>query len=293
MKIDDRRLFAYPVLAEGRDDYRTCKFSTVLNYFFDAADNLVLEVNLSTDCAEMKELISGGDAEYLLHIECPATVYRKSFNRSLENFSCKIPLSLVKENIHCAAFIVLRKDIKTFSCKDWNEDFDWLSFDLPKGSVLAYQNFSPLMIPDDPRIFKNVASIFDIYKRIAESEPFEIDLSKDKIKIGLNAKDYSAYVKYRSNPNMQPILNAMIILPTLVYVFAELKAYDDFEEVYGDKAWFRSLAASYRRKKINFVEHVTAEKNTSIKLAQEVMNLPLTKALENLSFICEDIAEDS
>ena len=27
MKIDDRRLFTYPVLAAGRDDYKTCKYN--------------------------------------------------------------------------------------------------------------------------------------------------------------------------------------------------------------------------------------------------------------------------
>lgn len=286
MQIKDDRLFTYPVLAEGRDDYKTCKFSAEMKRSPDA-NNLVLEITFSTDCAEIKKLIADGDAEYLLHVECPTTLYRESFNRSSENLSCKIPLSLLKENVYCVAFIVLRRDIKNFRCKDWNADFEWLSFDLQKGSVLAYQNLPSLKIPDDPRIFKNVASIFVIYKRVAESEPFEIDLSKDKIKIGLNAKDYAAYVKYRSNPNMQPILNAMIILPALVYVFAELQAYDDLEEDYGDKAWFRSLKKNY----VNFDEHL--EENTSIELAQEVMRLPLTRALENLSLICEDTAEDS
>ena len=291
MQIKDDRLFTYPVLAEGRDDYRTCKFSAEMKHS-NETNNLVLEINFSTDCAEIKELIANGDAEYLLHVECPTTIYRASFNRSFENLSCKIPLSLLKETVYCVAFIVLCRDIKNFRCKDWNADFEWLSFDLQKGSVLAYQNLPSLKIPDDPRIFKNVASIFSIYKRVVESEPFEIDLSQDKIKIGLSAKDYAEYIKYRSNPQMQPILNAMIILPTLVYVFEQLKAdTDDFEtfENYGDKAWFRSLKKNY----VNFVEHVIADENTSIKLAQEVMNLPITKALENISFICEETAEDS
>ena len=291
MKINASRLFTHPVLAEGRDDYRTCEFAANLKYFFDAADNLVLEIDCRTDCAEIKQLIASGDAEYLLHVECPQTNYREKITRYSEKFSHKVSLSRVKENIHCVAFIVLHKDIKAFSCADWNGDFDGLSFDLQKGSVLAYQNFQPLPLPDDPNIFKNVGSIFSIYKKIG-ADAFEVDMDSEKIKIALSEKDYALYRRYCSKPEMQPILNAMIILPALIYVFEDLKADEDFE-TYGDKAWFLSLAAAYRRKKINFAEHIIKAENTSIKLAQEVMNLPLTKALENIVRICDETAEDS
>lgn len=107
MRIDDRRLFPYPVLTARRDDYKTCKFTAELKPSFEAADNLILDVDFSTDCAEIKNLIAEGDAEYLLHVECPATI----------------------ERLYLVAFIVLRRDVKNFSCKDWNEDFDWLSFE--------------------------------------------------------------------------------------------------------------------------------------------------------------------
>lgn len=291
MKIDNRRLFTYPVLAEERNDYKTCRFTAELGISSDVASNIVFNFNFSTDCAEIKNLIIKGDAEYLFHLECPATIYREVFRSSIENFSCKIPRDRVKKEINCVGMIMLRRDIKNFQCADWNEDFGGINFNLPKGSVLAYKNLPTLKVNEDAHIFKNVASIFSIYKRIVEDKPFEIDLEQDKIKIGLSAKDYLLYRRHCSNPKMQPILNAMIILPALVYVFEELKADDDFE-IYGRKAWFLSLKAAYRRKKINFVEHILKDENTSIKLAQEVMNLPLTKALENIALISEDAAED-
>ena len=59
-----------------------------------------------------------------------------------------------------------------------------------------------------------------------------------------------------------------------------------WRENYGDKAWLLSLKTAYSRKNINFDTYICAEENTSLKLAQEVMNLPITKALKN-------IAEDS
>ena len=283
MKIDSRRLFTYPVLANGRDDYKTCKFTAEINPSSDAANNIRFEISCRTDCAEINRLIANGDAEYLLHVECPSTIYRKVTMSSFENFSCTIPLACVKKEIDIIAFIVACRDVKDFFCGDWNEDFSGLNFSLPKSSPLAYQKFQPMILPDDENIFKNVASIFSVYQRaVDDNEPFDVRLSDEKIKIGLNAKDYDLYRRYCPTPTLQPILNAMIILPVLVYVFDELKLEGSFE-LYGAKGWFLSLKAAYRRRKINFEEYILRDENTSIKLAQEVMNLPITRALESIA----------
>ena len=292
MKIDDRRIFTYPVLADGREDYKTCSFLAEMKNSFDPANNIVIELNFLTDCAEINNAVDRGDAEYIFHVECPATLYREIFSSNSNVFSCKIPRDSVKKEINCAAMIVLRRDIKNFFCADWSEDFGKINFNLPKGSVLAYQNLPTLKLNEDPNIFKNVASIFSVYRRAVDGEPCEVNLEQDKIKIGLNSKDYDLYRRYCANPNFQPILHAMIIFPALVYIFEELKDDNDFE-IYGEKAWFRSLTVAYRRKKINFAEYILEDENSSIKLAQEVMNLPITKALENISQVYDEVAEDS
>ena len=289
MQIDFRRLYTHPVLAAGRDDYKTCTFAAQIKHLI-IAGNLILNVTFRTDCAEMERLIAEGDATYILHAECAATICREIFTSAAENFTCTIPTDRIKQHLDCMAFIALTRDVENFSCADWNDDFKGLTFDLQKGSVLAYQNFQPLKIADDQNIFKNVTSIFSVYRRAAEGEPFEVDLSQDKIKIGLSSGDYQIYRRYCSRPDMQPILNAMIILPALVYVFEELKTADAFE-IYGAKGWFQSLKAAYRRRKIdNFAEHIAKDENTSIILAQDAMNLPITKALAGVALIS---AEDS
>ena len=288
MKIERRRLFPYPVLAEERDDYKTCKFSAAVKLSNDAAGNLVFDVNLSTDCAELNRLIAGGDAEFLFHVECPTTIYRKVFTHAVGDFVCKIPLTHVKEKLYLVAFIILRRSVKNFSCDDWNEDFDGLSFDLQRGNILAYQNFEPLGLPEDPNLFKNVGSIFSVCKLLDDDKPFEFDLTTQKIRIYLNSKDYSLYRRYCENPSMQPILNALIILPVLVSVFDDLK--QDLQEHESD-AWFLSLKAAYRRRNLDFVKMLDSEK--SLKLAQEVMSAPLTQALKSIAAAFDDSAEDS
>lgn len=289
MKIELRRLFTYPVLAEGRDDYKTCKFFAEAQPSInaDATGNLIFAVKLSTDCAALNQLIARGDAEYLFHVECPTTIYRQVFKHSVGEFVCKIPLTHVKDKLNYTAFIVLRRDAKNFSCADWNDEFDGLTFDLEAGSILAYENFKPLTLAEDPNLFKNVGSIFSIYKKLGD-EPFDFDLTPQKIRIGLNAKDYALYRRYCENPSMQPILNAMIILPMLVAVFDELK--DDLQEHESD-AWFVSLQAAYKRRNLNFVDVLETE--DALTLAQEVMGSPITQALKSISIAFDDAAEDS
>ena len=289
MKINVDRLYTYPVLADGRDDYKTCKFSAEVKISADAANNLILNANFSTDCAELNRLIANGDAEYLLHAECPSTCYRKIFPSAAENFSCKIPLTHVKDKLNCMAFIVLRRDVEKFFFEDWNEDFAEFRFDLQKGSILAYKNFKSLPLPDDQNIFKNVSSIFSVYKKIDDITPFEFDMTSEKIKIGLNAKDYALYCRYCANPTLQPIMNAMIILPVLVAVFNELKLED--AQDHSSDAWLLSLQAAYRRRRKDFNELLYSE--DEIKLAQEVMGLPISKALNSIAIAFDDTAEDS
>lgn len=288
MKIESRRLFTYPVLAEDRDDYKTCKFSATAKYSYasDATGDLTFDVNLSTDCAEINRLLARGDAEYLLHVECPATIFRRVFTQALGKFVSKIPLSLVKDKIFLATFIVLRRDVKNFSCADWNEDFDGLTFDLPKGSILAYENFPSFTLAEDPNLFRNAGSIFSVYRRLDDDAPFTFEMTEQKIKIGLNSKDFELYRRYCENPSLQPILNAMIILPVLVALFNDLK--QDVQEHDSD-AWFLSLSKAYARKKFDFKDLLAEE--DSLALAQKVMGLPLTKSLKNISL--DDAAEDS
>lgn len=287
MRIDFRRLFTYPVLAEGRDDYKTCRFFAEAQQSTDAAGNLLLNVKLSTDCAALNRLIVRGDAEFLFHVECPATIYRQAFKRSVGEFVCTIPLTHVKDKLNCVAFIVLRRDVKYFFCADWNDDFDGQTFDLEEGTILAYDNLKPLTLAEDPNLFKNVGSIFSVYKKLGDA-PLDFDLTEQKIRIGLNARDYALYRRYRDNPSMQPILNAMIILPVLISVFDELK--QNVQEHESD-AWFLSLAAAYKRRSLNFVD--VLKSTDALTLAQAVMGSPITQALKSIALAFDDAAEDS
>ena len=97
---------------------------------------------------------------------------------------------------------------------------------------------------------------------------------------------------YSQTAELQSIFHTMIILPALVYVFEELKI-DGGEETYHNKEWFLALEKSYKKRGINFMEEVLDTEKTSYQLAQEAMELPISKALNQIPLLYNNSEEDS
>lgn len=83
----------------------------------------------------------------------------------------------------------------------------------------------------------------------------------------------------------------MLILPALVYVFEELKQ-ENGEELYRNKEWFLALEKSYAKRGISLMDEVLNSDKESYQLAQEAMELPISKALNQIPAFFDTIEED-
>ena len=97
---------------------------------------------------------------------------------------------------------------------------------------------------------------------------------------------------YSTKTELQALFHSMLILPALVYVFEELRQ-EGGEETYHNKEWFLSLEKSYSKRGVVFMEEVLNTEKTSYQLAQEAMELPLSKALNQIPAFYETTEEDS
>ena len=84
----------------------------------------------------------------------------------------------------------------------------------------------------------------------------------------------------------------MLVLPALVYVFEELKQ-DGGEETYHHKEWFVALEKAYAKRGVEFMDEVLNPEKTSYQLAQEAMELPLSKAFDQIPAFFDATEEDS
>ncbi|MBR4026853.1 MAG: hypothetical protein IKJ01_04765 [Lachnospiraceae bacterium] len=289
------RLYTYPILNQDKDDYKTSKFEVTVSKENSTVSSLDLKFKFTLINKEIRNLmLFDKSAEYVVHIECPTTSFRTIVTGDVSGeFSYQIPYKELNGKVEIVAFVLATKEIKNFSSIDWNEDFQGLTFDIPKGGILAFENLDDLMIIKDDQDLMNASSIFSIYKRNTdESKPAVVELNSPKIKIGLCTKEYNLYNKYAGMEETRILVNSLIVLPALVYVFEELRQ-EDNEETYKERLWYISLVRAYRKKGINLREVLMDETKTSYECAQEAMDLAINLALEGLEEIFTTSEGDS
>lgn len=286
------RLFTYPVLSEEKNDYQESVFEVKFDNYMDGVNTLKLSFDITMTCPEIEQLILEGKAEYVIHLECSTTAYREALRSISKHIEHEVPINRITGSFDAVAFVIVKKNIANFVCSDWDEDFFGLSFNLTQGNILAYQNLDGLDITKDFEEFTSANSIFTVYKRLTDDDkPAEVNLESSKIRIGLCSKDYDIYSSYAKKSELQSVFHAMLVLPTLVFVFEELKQEGGYEQ-YHSRDWFMALEKSYGKRGINFMEEVLTSDKNSIQLAQEAMELPLSKAFEQIPLFYNLMEED-
>lgn len=287
-----KRLYTYPVLSEEKDDYNSSVYDVDFQYRMNGVNNLLLEFNITLDNEELQKLILDGKAEYVIHIECANTAFRTTLHSITEQSNIDIPVGRIFGKLEVIALIVLKDNINHFVNSDWNEDYNGISFNLAKGSILGYKNLPALDIVKNYEELTSASSIFTVYKRLTtEEKPMDINIDSSLIKIGLGTQEYETYSRFCKKAQFQPILNSMLVLPALVYVFEELKQETGIESNQG-KAWYISLDNAYEKRGVNFIDEIKDDTKTSVQLAQEAMEMPLSKALSMFTELFDNMEEE-
>jgi hypothetical protein len=286
------RLYTYPILASEKDDYKKSVFEVDVSRENSNINSLVLEFKFKQTNQEIETLLFQKKAAFYIHIECSTTSYRRLIsNKMSPTMSWTIPYKDINGRVELVAFILATENITKYSNSDWNEDFQGLTFDIPKGSIIAYQNLPDLIITKDDEDLQSASSIFSVVKdNVIDNHPATIELNSNKIKIILSAEEYKLYNKFSMMNTTRTIVNSLIVLPSLVYVFEELRQ-EGSADVYGDKSWFISLNNAYKKKNQDLIEVLNSGK-TSLECAQEAMDLPITEALKKVDSIYMTEQED-
>lgn len=286
------RLFTYPVLSDEKDDFKSCVFKVTVENCMEGVNSLKLLFDIKMDCPEIEDLILNGQAEYVIHLECSTTAYREIITSISKKIEHILPIGRVNGSFDMVAFVILKKRVSSYFCTDWDDDYKDMTFSLSQGSILAYQNLPGLSITKDYEEFINAGSIFTVYKKVSEEDkPIEVNLESHKIRIGLTTRDFDIYTKYNVKSQLQAVFHAMIVFPTLVFVFEELKQDEGVEQYHG-KEWFIALEKAYARRGLIFMDEVLNTDKNSIRLAQEAMELPISKAFAQIPLIYDSSEEE-
>lgn len=287
-----KRLYTYPVLSEERDDYFDSIFDADVNYKMNGVNNLLLDVNIEMNNNELRDMLLSGEAEYVVHIECANTSFRTTIHAITDRVSREIPIGRINGRLEIIVLIVTKKDIDSFVNSKWEEDYQGLSFEVSKGSILAYKNIPSFDVVKNYEELNNASSIFKVYKRLTnEPKPMEVDISMPQIGIGFGMEEYDIYSRFCDKEEFQPILNSMIVFPALIYVFEELKQENGIDN-YEGRNWYISLSKAYEKRGVNLEDELLNSDKTSVQLAQEAMELPLNAALSKFADLFENDEEE-
>ena len=279
------RLYPYPVLSKGTDDYVNSSFGFVLNVTKGLRE-LVFSVNMELDNDMLSDMILKGEAEYIIHIECPYTSYREALCFSGSEYSRHILEKDLNGNVSVCGFIVAKKDIKCYSNTSFNEDYCGLSFDIERGSILAVGGQYNITVTKDIEELSKIPSIFSICRCAVDTdESMKIDIDGEKIAINLCNDSFQNYKVVSASPMFLPVFHSMLIMPALIYVFETLRR--EGSEYYESRRWYKAIKKTLEKQGIELTED-SLTMHPSFELAQKLLDLPVNKAFSALASIDDE-----
>ena len=253
----------------------------IYTYRRDIADgNMKLKIAVKTDGRILTEIIdSGSEEEYVLHLECSMTYFRKVIKTDINEISYSIPKERVNGEIAVLSMVVAKRRIVSFTSEDLNEDYDGESISFDKASILAYQNLPKIQVFKNYEELAGNESLFAVVKvglpDDEEVHPLSFDLNDDRIKIMVDAKTYACYIHYQQKGS---VAMSLLVLPAVIYMLDELRG---SPESFSSKMWFVKMKQYYKSQGLDFIEDIVQGKNI-VEAAQEMLKSPIGKAYREL-----------
>lgn len=282
------KLYPHPVLSSVTDDYQTTiRFTCDVR---QGVRELIFDMETETDDAGLQDLISDGKAEYAYHMECPLTSFRKMVTSANPHVVQHVPERLLNGPVSVCCFIIAKVNLTRYTNASFNPDYAGLAFDIDRGSILAIGGQCSVTVTKEIEAGAKIPSIFSICKSGDDSDQsMRINADGDKIAIHLDSNNFQSYKVMVAMPGMLPVFHSMIIMPALIYVL-ELLRREGIEDHAGKK-WCQGLRRSLERSGIP-LNAETLENMPSFELAQRLLDLPITRALQYISSVGENESED-
>lgn len=279
------RLFPYPVLCEDTDDYVEGDFYVETKLLEQNINNILVQFNMHLDNPGLQNLINTGKAEFVIHMECSNTAFRTVIRSFSNTEKYRIMNSRVNGDISLLGMVVSKEKIENYTNFLLNEDYEGITLNIDKASILAYDNMDPIHIAKNYEELAEKESIFSVVKEIRmdqnERKPIWYAIDNDRIKIMVDEEVYASYIRYRGNNTMQPLMMSLLVMPALTYMMEVLR--NERWEEYASNNWFVKMQKFYKINNLDFIDDIIENEEKLIsEVVQEMLQLPISKALLNI-----------
>lgn len=282
------KLYPYPVLSNYSDDYINSSFDSAIEVKREGY-NIVISVVSEIKNPELEALIKEGKAAFVYHLECAQTGYRTVISTANTDKLVSISEDKVCGRLQICPFIVACADIPDYVNSCFNEDYRGYKFQIEAGCVMAVGKQVNCDIDKERNDLVSAKSIFVVTKNAdTTATEMEVDIGQNKIVIKLPENDYVHFKNMSKVPTVQQNLNALIIIPALIYVLSEVnyKTADERYTSYSTYSWYKAIKKAMKKRFQKDIETEDLLSNEIVLYAQRLIKSPLSAALEYLALGC-------
>ena len=206
--------------------------------FTTTNDDFVFNIKLIQSDAVITSLIAVGQAEYMVEVDCPRTLYRRCYTQDSETFQIPVPRKSVQDKIYFRSYVMVKTPMQ-YRNPAFNPDYDNATFDLEMGDVLAIFNefeYNASLEYDKLAAFDAFIKI----RRDSNTDDVKYDLEGKKIYVLLPDELFDKYEQFKRDPDFKEILHSSLVMNALLYALYNGN-WDDEDADDEDLTWKYSI----------------------------------------------------
>lgn len=280
MNLKNDYQYPHPILLNETKYYKKSKLDLKLNYIVDST-TIELTYKFTVNSEFVNNLIEKEYASVYLIIESTHSMYRESIKLETinEHKTTRIDLLKIKDFFTITIVIVANYHFDNYTSKEFI-DADG-SYFIEKNDVIGFFPTQRYQVDNSNEQFDTISSIFTMRQAKTTNKKVRYDLDGDFVTIIMDSKrSFNNLHDLNSLGSFNHVLYTMFILTPLTTCLREL-----LNPKYEDYRWRNVIMESLHdlgRKDFNFTY------NQAFNIAQELLDYPLTNALEELNKISWD-----
>lgn len=268
MRINQSRIYPYPVFSELTNDYK-CKGLVVDTELEYDSEKAYIKLKPEIEDKKICDMIENDECGLFCHVECSSTKYRELFeldySANQPEYNIEIPLYKVNDAVEIMCAIVAKEDIDSFSDDNLNPLFDGMQISFPRYATIGYTATTEIVITKRIDVNGDVPSIFSINRSDTDTN-ISYDYTGDQIVVYLPAEQYKVYFDYVGQGVR--VKQMMLNLPVLVDVINVVKEDNAGLE---NRAWYAVLESAFQRNGYTGLDDPQFKAADTIMLAQIIL----------------------
>ena len=280
------RAWPHPVLSPLVDDIAPTSFDFELQAIADH-DRWRITTDATLQDPTVGSLVSGGSAEYLLHLECHRTFYRAVFPSTVPKWEVTVPGPELFGQVEASLLVVAKKDVNGYTHPLQHADYNGHRFNVAIGEPFAVAETQIFEAFNESDPLRQLSSILNIRKDESIAH-MQVISEADRIIVVLPAEEYANYVALRGGKLMAGVLANAVVLPALLQALHYLRRLDEvtLSEFKSSHRWSRLVLRKLEEMDLNVLNGDDGA--TCLLAAQRLLHGPLRRSLADLHSLLED-----